>query len=206
MDSASRSGRKPECISAAIERAKARATGSAGQSCFSGKSSARYSPIASESQILISAPSRLWTSSGTFPVGEICGEPLLVLRLAVADQRLLEGDAGLLQRQPGAQRPGRDVVIADVDAEVGHGSVSLEADQRVDLDVCLARPFGAAEIGQVDDEGGGDRARRPSGGSARLPPPPCRRWRSGRRSAARGSPLWIASAWISMVSTPYSRL
>ena len=65
---------------------------------------------------------------------------------------------------------------------------------------------GAAEIGQVDDEGGGDDARRPSGGSARSPPRPCRRWRSGRRPAARGRPRAMASAWISMVSTPYSRL
>ena len=59
-----RSTPKPECISAAAQRAQARASGSAGQTpaCRS----ARYSTIASESQTTVPPSSR----QGTLPVGE----------------------------------------------------------------------------------------------------------------------------------------
>jgi len=56
----------PECISALIERALARARVSAGQSRFSGCFSARYSQIASESHT-VKLPS---TNTGTRPAGE----------------------------------------------------------------------------------------------------------------------------------------
>src|SRR3989440_12009465 len=61
-----RSAGKPECISAHADRAVARATVSAGHPRVPGCVSARYSRIASESQMRIS-PS---TSTGTFPDGE----------------------------------------------------------------------------------------------------------------------------------------
>ena len=61
-----RSSVKPACISAEIARAMARASGSLGHSLASGKSSARYSAIASVSQML-SSP---WRNTGTNPEGE----------------------------------------------------------------------------------------------------------------------------------------
>src|SRR5437660_535047 len=61
-----RSAGKPECISAHTDRAVARATMSAGHPRAPGCVSARYSRIASESQMRVS-PS---TSTGTFPDGE----------------------------------------------------------------------------------------------------------------------------------------
>ena len=57
---------KPACISAAIERAMARASASAGHRAACGHSSARYSMIASESQTTRSP----CTSTGTLPAGE----------------------------------------------------------------------------------------------------------------------------------------
>ena len=83
--------------------------------------------------------------------------------------------------------------------------MSLEADQRVDLHVLAGDASGAAEIGQVDDEGGRDDLA--AGAADQLD-------RGFRRSAGRDQVVdqqdlvarWIASAWISMVSTPYSRL
>ena len=63
---APRSAVKPACISAEIERAVARASASAGHRPASGRSSARYSTIASESQI--ARPSCF--STGTLPAGE----------------------------------------------------------------------------------------------------------------------------------------
>ena len=56
---------KPACISAAIERACARAAGSRGQN-FPGAESARKSPIASDSHTLAPSIER----HGTLPVGE----------------------------------------------------------------------------------------------------------------------------------------
>ncbi len=56
---------KPECISAQMLRARARSATARGQSCFSGKVSARYSAIASVSHTTRS-PS---TSTGTFATG-----------------------------------------------------------------------------------------------------------------------------------------
>ncbi len=61
-----RSAWKPACISAAIERACARAAGAAGHSPAAGRTSARYSMIASESQITRSP----CLSVGTLPAGE----------------------------------------------------------------------------------------------------------------------------------------
>ena len=61
-----RSAPKPLCISAAIERAWARAAGSAGHSPAAGRCSARYSTIASESQIT-RVP---WCRTGTLPAGD----------------------------------------------------------------------------------------------------------------------------------------
>ena len=59
-----RSAANPLCISALIERANARAPGSAGHK--DGSRSAKYSAIASESQIRSSPAS----STGTLPLGE----------------------------------------------------------------------------------------------------------------------------------------
>ena len=56
----------PECISAAIERARARWAASFGHSRFSGNFSCRYSEMASESQT-VRLPS---ISAGTRPLGE----------------------------------------------------------------------------------------------------------------------------------------
>ena len=56
---------KPACISAQMLRARARAAGSAGQRCLSGKRSARVSAMARESQTA-RPPS---TSTGTLPTG-----------------------------------------------------------------------------------------------------------------------------------------
>ena len=61
-----RSAPKPLCISAHTLRARARARGSAGQSCFSGNCSARVSAIASVSQTAKPSSS---TSTGTLPTG-----------------------------------------------------------------------------------------------------------------------------------------
>ena len=60
-----RRAENPACISAQTLRARARAAWSAGQSCFSGNCSARYSAIASVSQMTRS-PS---VSTGTLPAG-----------------------------------------------------------------------------------------------------------------------------------------
>ena len=68
-----RSAPKPECISAATDRATARAARSAGHSLAAGTSSARYSLIASESQTVTSGwPGDVLAieSAGTLPVGE----------------------------------------------------------------------------------------------------------------------------------------
>jgi hypothetical protein len=62
-----RSAPNPECISAQMLRARARAFACWGQSCFSGNLSARYSAIASVSQT--AKPSS--TSTGTRPTGVI---------------------------------------------------------------------------------------------------------------------------------------
>ncbi len=59
-----RSEAKPECISAAVERAQARTARSAGQT--PGCRSARYSAIASESHTTVSPSCR----QGTLPLGE----------------------------------------------------------------------------------------------------------------------------------------
>ena len=64
-------------------------------------------------------------------------------------------------------------------------------------------PCGAAEIGQVDDEGGADHVGlelRSSLTAASAVPPVA--IRSSTRST--GSPAPIASSWISMTSMPYS--
>jgi len=61
-----RSAAKLECISALIERARARAVASRGQSPRSGNVSARYSSMASESHT-VTVPS---FSAGNLPVGE----------------------------------------------------------------------------------------------------------------------------------------
>ena len=60
-----RSAPKPECISAQMLRARARACGSCGQSCLAGNFSAAYSAIANVSQT--AKPSS--TSTGTRPPG-----------------------------------------------------------------------------------------------------------------------------------------
>jgi hypothetical protein len=60
-----RSAAKLECISALIERARARSARSVGHRLRAGYSSWRYSPIASESQI--TRPS--WWRTGTRPAG-----------------------------------------------------------------------------------------------------------------------------------------
>jgi hypothetical protein len=62
---------KPECISAQAERAARRACASAGQSCFSGKSSATVSAIARVSQT--AWPSTI--STGTLPALEYLSMP-----------------------------------------------------------------------------------------------------------------------------------
>src|SRR5690606_12997710 len=64
MEQCSRSAPNPECISAVAQRAQARAATSAGHTarCFS----ARYSAIASESQIVYEPSTR----QGTLPEGE----------------------------------------------------------------------------------------------------------------------------------------
>jgi hypothetical protein len=61
-----RKAAKPECISAASERARARAARGLGHIGLSGKSSARYSIIASESQTTISPSCK----EGHLPAGE----------------------------------------------------------------------------------------------------------------------------------------
>ncbi len=66
-----RSAAKPECISAVTERASARAAARSGHSCSAGKRSARYSAIASVSQIACGVPSITVCSAGTLPVGLI---------------------------------------------------------------------------------------------------------------------------------------
>src|SRR5690606_13076363 len=42
------------------------------------------------------------------------------IRLAQWDTDLLEGDAHLLQSQPGPERPGRVILVGDDEGEVGH--------------------------------------------------------------------------------------
>ena len=69
MGSCARSAGKPECISAAAQRASARASGSRGQPRPSSQVSLAYSQIASESQTTRPA----WCSTGTLPVGERSG-------------------------------------------------------------------------------------------------------------------------------------
>ena len=66
IDMSERSAAKPECISAHTQRAIARAATSCGHMFFSGNCSARYSQIASESQIVMSPASRI----GTRPADE----------------------------------------------------------------------------------------------------------------------------------------
>ena len=65
MPQAERSAPNPLCISAQMLRARARCVLSAGQSCASGQVSARYSAIASVSQM--ASPSSI--NRGTLPVG-----------------------------------------------------------------------------------------------------------------------------------------
>ncbi len=61
-----RRAENPACISALTARATARASGSSGHIRAAGKRSARYSPIASDSQ-MTSSP---WCSAGTRAEGE----------------------------------------------------------------------------------------------------------------------------------------
>ena len=67
---APRSARKPECISAAAARARARSCDSAGQMPRSEKISCTRSAIASVSQVAKPAPGSPSQSTGTRPVGE----------------------------------------------------------------------------------------------------------------------------------------
>src|SRR5438067_8524175 len=66
MGKCRRNGTKPACISAAMARAYARAGGDWGHSFAAGNFSARYSRIASDSQMRASASA----STGTFPLPE----------------------------------------------------------------------------------------------------------------------------------------
>ena len=113
MDSWLRSAEKPECISAAAERAAARGFGSAGQARPDNQRSFTVSQIASESQIT-SSPT---CSAGTRPVGEYSTDPLLELRRVQRQQHFVEGDPELAHQQPGPQGPGGIVLVADDQGE-----------------------------------------------------------------------------------------
>ena len=65
-----RSGENPACISVLTTRAEARAAISSGHNPAAGNSSARYSMMASVSQIKSSPSSLLCLSTGTWPEGE----------------------------------------------------------------------------------------------------------------------------------------
>ena len=90
-----RSAMKPECISAEIERACARAAASFGQMPFSGNFSARYSMIASESQVVDRTVDEDRDLSGR----RILQNALLVRGIirVERDDHLIEADAGRLQ-------------------------------------------------------------------------------------------------------------
>ena len=102
---------KPECISAEIERACARRARSSGHSPASGNRSARYSMIASESQIVTSPSIR----AGTLPARRETQDPVLVGRIVGIErnENLFERDVAGAQRQPRPHRPGRIVLVAD---------------------------------------------------------------------------------------------
>ena len=100
---------KPECISAAAHRAQARALLSAGQT--PGCRSARYSAMASESHTTVEPSCR----QGTSPPGENLRKGSQLDPSWKTVEPLLEGNAEGLHQDPGPQRPGRVVLVGDVE-------------------------------------------------------------------------------------------
>ena len=111
-----RSARKPECISDAIERAHARARGSSGH--MPGCRSARYSPIASESQTTGHRRSSCRQARAPSARTSLVDAGLLV-RLQRHDLHRETARRTASHAQPAAQRPRRVVLVADVEG-VGH--------------------------------------------------------------------------------------
>src|SRR5207302_1246506 len=71
------------------------------------------------------------------PGGRVFQDRLAAGRLVERDHHLVEGDRGALQRQPGAQRPGGIVLVAEIDRQIGHQP--LEPQWHPSLTTTLAR-------------------------------------------------------------------
>ena len=116
---ASRRALNPAWSSAQIERARARAAPSAGQTPRSGNVSATYSTIASESQTTTS-PS---ISTGTWPTGEYLPTRALnagSLKLSFSSSN---GMPEVREQQPRPQRPRRIVLVTDQQLHAADDSI-----------------------------------------------------------------------------------
>jgi hypothetical protein len=111
-----RRSRKPECISAAAQRAKARETGSFGHTPLSGNHSCTASAMASESHTVCLSRHSTGHEAGWRPALDL-GVPLVAVE---AQLLLLEGDAELLQEHPRPHGPRRVVLVADHERQRGH--------------------------------------------------------------------------------------
>ena len=161
--------------------------------------------MASESQTLIVLPPRRMDQQRHLAGRRELVEPRLAVARAVAEQRLLERDAGLLHRQPAAQRPRRNRAVADVDVEVRHASLSVPRTRRACGRRRPCRRCGAAppRSGRSTTKAAATtsppRRRISSTAASALPPVAMRSSTSSTRA-----PGATASACISTMSMPYS--
>ena len=112
---------KPECISALTERASARAARSSGHSFASGKSSATYSQIASESQTT-SSP---WCSAGTRATARAPRWSSRQPGVSNGSTRSRNAMPACRSKSTRPQRPRREVLVAEDEQEVGVRHPSL---------------------------------------------------------------------------------